>query len=418
MKTLEKNLWISALAATVIGLAGCGSGGSTSASGTDKPTDAGAAGTGARKMPTGEGNKVTGDTIKIGIIGSLSGDQKPWGEDSVAGARIAVEEFNAAGGVDGKKVELLVGDSASKAEGAQTAAEKLISDGAIGLIGEVASGHTIQIAKAAFQKGVPVVAVGATRTDLTDEGAHVFRVCYTDAFQGPVMAKFAYEELGLRNVAVLTDNKQPYSQGLSKSFSEYFTKLGGKIAGEKFYESGQTQFSGQLTELKALSPDGLFLSGYFTEVGPIAQQARAAGIDAKLLGGDGWDSPQLLTSGGDAILGGYFCNHYNNKEQRPEVAEFLDKWKAKYNVEPGTTMGALGYDAAKLVLEALKSGKAMDSKALLTAIDSVENFNGVSGAITLKGQNGNPPKDALVVEVRPLSEGFQVFKKRYAYFAD
>ncbi len=419
MKQIERNLWTAALAAVALGMIGCGGGDTATKAPEGTGTETPAAAAGARPTPTAEGNKVAGDTIKIGIIGSLSGDQKPWGEDSVDGAKIAVEEFNAAGGVDGKKVELLVGDSASKAEQAKTAAEKLMSDGVIGIVGEVASGHTIQIAKAAFAKGVPVVAVGATRTDLTSEGTHVFRVCYTDAFQGPVMAKFAYEELGLRNVALMTDNKQPYSQGLSKSFNDYFTKLGGKIVGEAFYESGQTQFSGQLTELKAKNPDGLFLSGYFTEVGPIAQQAKAAGLNVKYLGGDGWDSPQLLVSGGEAILGSYFCNHFNNKESRPEVAAFLSKWKAAKNgKEPGTTMGALGYDATKMLLEALKTSKAMDSKALTAAIESVENFNGVSGSITLKGQGGNPPKDALVVEVRPESEGFQVFKKRYAFFKE
>lgn len=365
------------------------------------------AGGGGRPMPTASTVKAEGDTIKIGIVGSLSGEQKPWGDDSVAGAKMAVEEFNAAGGVNGKKVELLVGDSASKAESAKSAAEKLLSDGVVAIVGEVASGHTIQIAKSAFQKNVPVVAIGATRTDLTNEGANVFRVCYTDDFQGPVMAKFAYDKLGLRKVALMTDNKQPYSQGLSKSFADKFTQLGGTIVGEQKYETGQTQFSGQLTELKATNPDGIFMSGYFTEVGPIAQQARQAGITAKLLGGDGWDSPQLLVSGGDAILGSYFCNHYNNADNRPQVLDFLKKWKAKNGGKaPGTTMAALGYDATALTLDALKRAKTLDSVAIREAIDQTEGFKGVSGDITLKGMNGNPPKRAIVVEVtKPDANG-------------
>ena len=355
---------------------------------------------GARKSPTAATVMASGDTIKIGLVGSISGDQKAWGDDQFAGARMAVEEFNAAGGVGGKKVELVEGDSASKAESAKSAAEKVLSDGVIGIVGEVASGHTIQIAKSAFQKAVPVVAVGATKTDLTDEGSNVFRVCYTDAVQGPVMAKFAYDGLGLRKIAIMTDNKQPYSQGLSKSFRDYFVKLGGQIVGEKFYETGQTQFSGQLTELKALSPDGMLLSGYFPEVGPISQQARQAGITARFLGGDGWDSPQLLTSGGDAIIGSYFCNHYNSKDDRPQVTEFLDKWKKSHGgKEPGTTMAALGYDATMVVLDALKRAKGMDSKSLTDAIADTTDFKGVSGDITLKGENGNPPKRAIVVEV-------------------
>jgi branched-chain amino acid transport system substrate-binding protein len=394
---------------------GCSGGSDSTSESTTKPDAEPTAS--SRPTPTAEGNKAVGGTIKIGIVGSLTGDQKPWGEDSVEGAKMAVEEFNLAGGVDGKKVELLVGDAGSKAEQAKSAAEKLISDGAIGVIGEVASGHTIQIAKSAFEKGVPVVAIGATKTTLTDEGTHVNRVCYIDDFQGPVMAVFAYNELGLRKIGVMTDNKQPYSQGLSKTFSDKFKALGGEIVAEVFYETGQTQFAGQITELKNKTPDGLFLSGYFTEVGPLAQQIRQAGMSndaVKLLGGDGWDSPQLLTSGGDAILGAYFCNHYNNKEDRPEVKTFLDAFKKQHGgKEPGTTMAALGYDATKVMLDGLKRASSLDSKSLIAAINDTENFAGVSGKITLKGFNGNPPKRALVVEVRPMSEGFQIFRKAY-----
>jgi branched-chain amino acid transport system substrate-binding protein len=342
-------------------------------------------------------------------VAPVSGDNKPWGDDSLAGAQMAVDEFNAAGGLDGKKVELIPGDSASRPEPAKSAAEKMISDGVIAIVGEVSSGNTMQVANSAFEKGVPVVAVGATRTDLTEDKGNIFRVCYTDDFQGPVMAKFAYDKLGKRKVAIMTDNKLPYSQGLSESFKKKFLDLGGEVVAEVSYEQGQTQFSGQLTEIKAKNPDVIFCSGYFTEVGPIAQQARAAGIskDIPLLGGDGWDSSQILTSGGDAIIGGYFCNHYNNKDNRPQVTEFLDKWHQKFNgKDPSTTMAALGYDAMALTLDALKRAGTPSAKALTEAIANTEDFKGVSGDITLKDQNGNPPKRAIVVEVtKPDAQG-------------
>jgi branched-chain amino acid transport system substrate-binding protein len=407
---------------TVLGcaLSGCGSGSSegssTTSSTTPNSTSDSSTGGAKRPSPTAPTVTASGDTIKIGLIGSLSGDQKPWGEDSRDGAQIAVDEFNAAGGLNGKKVTMDVGDSASAPEPAKTAAEKLLSDGVIGIVGEVSSGNTIQIAKSAFEKNVPVVAIGATKTELADIGTNVFRVCYTDDFQGPVMANFAYSKLNLRNVAVMTDNKLPYSQGLSKSFSDTFTKLGGKIVDEAFYETGNSQFNGQLTEIQAKNPDGIFISGYFPEVGPIAQQARQAGITkAVLMGGDGWDSPQLLVSGGDAILGGFFCNHYNNADNRPQVAEFQKKWKAKFGKLPGTTMAALGYDAMALTLDALKRAKGADSASLRDAIDDTTGFKGVSGDITLKGQNGNPPKRAIVVEVtkKDANDQWQKFAKDY-----
>jgi len=413
--------WL-AIGAAALVMVGCGNSGSSGSNepGTNTPVPTGDGATAGRKMPTAAGNSATGDTIKIGTVCSVSGDNKPWGDDSYEGSKLAVDEFNAAGGLNGKKVELLLGDSASKQDQAKTAAEKLMADGAIALIGEVSSGNTIQMAKSAFEKGVPVVAVGATRTDLTNEGAHVFRVCYTDDFQGPVMAKFAYEKLGCRKVAVMTDNNLPYSQGLSKSFKETFQKLGGEIVTEQFYESGgkqAPQYASLLTEIKSKNPDGMFLSGYFTEVGPAVQQARAAGIECPVMGGDGWDSDQILQSGGDAILkDAYFCNHYNNADNRPQVTEFLKKWRAAHGgKDPGTTMGALGYDATALTLDALKRAKGPDSKSLIEALEATENYPGVSGDITLKGMNGNPPKRAIVVQVtkKDASGSWQKFAKDY-----
>jgi branched-chain amino acid transport system substrate-binding protein len=367
-------------------------------------------------MPTVDGNKISGDTIPIGVVASLSGSLLPWGQDELKGAQLAVAEVNAAGGINGKKIDLKYEDSQSKAEQGKSAAEKLISEGVVGLVGEVASGITAQIAQAAFEKGIPVVAVGATKTTLTDIGANVFRVCYTDDFQGPVMATFAYKELGLRNIAVITDKKQPYSTFLSDKFSEYFKKLGGNIVDQEFYQTDDTQFKGILTNIKAKTPDGLFMSGYFPEVGPLARQAVEVGIKVPMLGGDGWDSKDILNGGGQAIVGSYFCNHYNNLEDRPVVKDFLAKWQKAYGGLPGTTMGALGYDAMMVTCEALKNDKSNDSKGLILALNDVENYHGVSGDITLKGNNGNPPKRALVVQLSPgVGGNGQKFVKAYEH---
>ena len=412
MKIGGSNLNILALAAIIGGaLVGCGD--SSASSGTTTPdakapeggTTAPAAG--ARKTPTGPGFTAEGDTIKIAVVTSISGDNKPWGTDQLDGCKLAVDEFNKAGGLNGKKVEIVEGDTASKPDQAKLAAEKVLGQGVIGIVGEVSSGNTIQIAKSAFDKGVPVVAVGATKTDLTDEGAHVFRVCYTDAFQGPAMAHFAFEKLNKKKVAILTDNALPYSQGLSDSFRAEFKKLAGddSIVADEKYESGSkqgTDYQGVLTNIAKANPEALFLSGYFTEVGPIAKQARAAGIKAVFLGGDGWDSDTILAGAGDAILGGFFANHYNNLDPSPEVQGFLGRWKAAHNgSEPSTTMGALGYDAMMVTLDALKRAKAADSKSLIAALEDTTDFKGVSGSITLKGMNGNPPKKLIVVEVVP-----------------
>ena len=277
------------------------------------------------------------------------------------------------------------------------------------------SGITQPIAQLAYEKGLPHIAVGATKTTITDTGANVFRVCYTDDVQGPVMAKFAYEELGLRRVALMTDKKQPYSVYLSGAFADYFEQLGGEIVAQENYESKQTQFLGQLSNLKQQNPEGIFLSGYFTEVGPIVRQAAQAGLDGvKYFGGDGWDSSEILDTGGEAIIGSYFCNHYNNKElDNPMVKDFLAAWDGEYGGVPGTTMGALGYDAAMLMMDAIARSEEMTASTIIEALENTVDFAGVSGSITLAGMNGNPKKRALVVELTK-DEG-QVFRKAYEY---
>jgi len=267
-------LYGAVLAAFLFGAIGCSGGDKTGDTGTTGTT-----GTTAKAVDIHDPNGY-----KIGVVASMTGDQKPWGEDCKKGAELAAEEFLQAGGVgDGKGLNIDTQDDASKPEQGKSAAEKLIADGTIALVGEVASGITMQMEQAAEPHGVPVIAVGATKTTLTEGHTNLVRVCYTDAFQGPVMAKFAYDELGLRNVALVTDKKLPYSTGLSDAFRGYFTKLGGKIVDEQFYEQGTTQFQGLLTNLKAKNPDGLFMSGYFPETGPLARQAKEAGLNVKMM---------------------------------------------------------------------------------------------------------------------------------------
>jgi branched-chain amino acid transport system substrate-binding protein len=364
--------------------------------------DANVGGGGARPASTGAGVASEGDTIKVGIIASLSGPEKPWGEESRNGAQLAIDAFNEAGGLNGKKVELIAEDTGGQPEQGKSATERLISEKkVICVLGEVASGVTAPSAQVCQEKGVPIISIGSTRIDITDIGNMVFRVCYTDAFQGAMMAKFAKDELGLSNVAILTDKKLPYSTGLSNVFRKVFTDLGGTIVTEEFYEKGQTDFKGQLDNIKAKNPDGIFCSGYFTEIGPIARQRRDVGLEnVKMFGGDGWDSNELLQSGGQGIIGTYYSNHYSNLDERQEVKDFIDAFKAKFNRPPANAMAALGYDAAGVFLDALKRASAMNSLALRDAIGSTKDFSGVSGSITI-GADGNAQKPGLVLEAKP-----------------
>lgn len=354
---------------------------------------------------SGDGGGTTGgggasnEPIKIGMIASLNGENQPWGVDSKKGAELAVEEFNAAGGVDGRMVELIVEDTQSKPEGGKSATEKLVGQDKVwAVVGEVASGITLQAADVCEEAGVPLVAVGATRVDITENRPHTFRACFTDNFQGAALAKYAYDDLGLRNVAMMTDRKLPYSTGLSDMFRKVFTSLGGKIVAEEFYEAGNIDFKAQLTNIKSKNPDGLFCSGYFTEVGPIARQREQVGLKVPMLGGDGWDSTKLIDSGGSGIIGGYFLNHYHNSEPREEVKNFVEKFKKKFGDEPATAMGALGYDGTMVVLQALKESKAKNPEELTAAIANIKDLKGVSGTITI-GPDHNAQKPGLILKV-------------------
>jgi branched-chain amino acid transport system substrate-binding protein len=352
-----------------------------------------------RPAPIKSGNVAQGDTVKIGIVASMTGELATWGVEAVKGAHLAVEEVNRRGGINGKRVELLVEDCASKPEQAKTAAERLVTKGVLGLVGEMPSGINMQIAHCSYESGVPMIASGGARPELTHKSSNVFRACFTTDFQGPAIAEFAYKELGLRRAAVFTDRKQPYSTSISASFKKKFKALGGTIVDEQFYESGQTQFAAQLTNIKTLRPDALFLGGYFTEVGAIARQARGVGIRATFLGGDGWDSPLLHCYGGRAIEKAYYVNHYANDDNRHEVYLFKKKWLQRYHNLHTSCVGALTYDALGIMIDALQRAKALDSKALTDALEQTRGYQGITGQITLLGCQGDPHKDGLIMQV-------------------
>lgn len=360
--------------------------------------DAGLGGDVNRPVSGAVGNVMEGDTIKVGLIASLSGAEKPWGDESKKGAQLAVDQANEAGGINGKMIELLVEDTGGLPATGKTATERLVSSKKVlAMLGEVASGVTGPSAEVCQSAGVPIISVGSTRTKLSNTGNMFFRVCYTDAFQGAMLAKFAYDDLKIKNVAILTDKQLPYSVGLSDDFRAYFTQLGGTIVAEDFYEKGTTDFKGQLTNLKAKNPEGLFCSGYFTEIGPIARQRAAVGLDVPMFGGDGWDSTELLNSGGEGIMGSYYSNHYSNLQDREQVKNFVSTFKAKYGSEPANAMGALGYDAALVLIDALKRAAAMDSKSIRDAIATTSGLEAVSGTITM-GPDGNAQKSGLILK--------------------
>ena len=336
--------------------------------------------------------------IKIGEVGSMTGSEATFGQSTHNGIKLAVKEINAAGGIQGRKIELITLDNQGKPEEAATAVTRLITQDKVqAILGEVASSRSLAMAPIAQQNKVPMISPSSTNPKVTEVGDHIFRVCFIDPFQGTVMADFAAQALKLKKVAILRDVKNDYSVGLANYFTQAFTKHGGEIVLDQSYSAGDIDFKAQLTAIKAKKPEAIFVPGYYTEVGLIARQARGLGIKAPLMGGDGWDSPKLTEIGGKAVDGSFFSNHYSSEDKSPHVQDFIKRFKAEYNVTPDG-LAAMGYDAAMVLFDAMKRTKTLSNKEVRDAIAATKDFQGVTGKITID-PNRNAVKSAVVLKV-------------------
>ncbi|RKG60547.1 ABC transporter substrate-binding protein [Corallococcus sp. AB011P] len=337
-------------------------------------------------------------SILIGEVGSLTGSEATFGISARNGIDLALQEANAAGGVRGQKLVVRVYDSQGRPEeGAQAATRLIAQDKVVALLGEAASSVSMAMADKAQTGKVPMITPTSTSPEVTKKGDYIFRVCFIDPFQGLVMAKFARENLKLNKVAVLTDNKSAFSVGLAEVFNQKFKEFGGTIVGNESYSKGDTDFRAQLTSIKNLKPEAVFVPGYYTDVGIIARQAREVGLRVPLLGGDGWDSDKLYELGGSALEGSYFSNHYSPDNPDPVVQNFLTKYKAAYGAVPDS-VAVLAYDAARLLVDAMKRAPDTSGPALRDAIAATKDFPGVAGTINLDA-NRDAVKQAVVMKV-------------------
>jgi branched-chain amino acid transport system substrate-binding protein len=340
-----------------------------------------------------------GDTVLIGEYGSMTGSEATFGLSTHRGILLAISERNAKGGVKGKRVALQHYDDQGKSQEAGTAVTRLItSDKVVAIIGEVASSLSIAGGRVAQQFGVPMISPSSTNARVTQIGNMVSRVCFIDSFQGYVVARFVRENLKLTKVAVLYDQGQAYSKGLKDDFAKAFQSMGGSLTSEQAYTGGDADFSAQLTSIRATEPEAIFLPGYYTDAGTIALQARKLGITVPFLGGDGWDSAKLAEIGGAAIEGSYYSNHYSHEEERPEVVEFVKRYQEEYQVVPDG-LAALGYDAARLLFDAMDRAATWDGPTLAAAINASRNFAGVTGKISID-ENRNAKKAAVILQMK------------------
>src|SRR5688500_16807033 len=354
----------------------------------------------------------TGDTIRVGVYVDLTGQTSSFGQSTKNGIELAVEEINKAGGVNGKQIQLIIEDDQGRPEQAKTVVSKLINQDKVhAVLGEVASTNSLAAAPVAQEAKIPMITPSSTNPKVTEVGDYISRVCFIDPFQGSVMAKFAANTLKAKTAAILGDVNSDYSKGLTQFFEEEFTKLGGKILAKEAYTQTDPDFKGQLTKIRNLNPDVIYVPGYYGQVGIIAKQARELGMNVPLLGGDGWDSPEIWNLGGAALKNTYISNHYSAENPAPEIQNFVKAYRAKFNVVPDS-LAALAYDAAKVLADAIKRAGGTDSAKLRDAINSTKGFAGVTGQITIDATR-NAVKPAVVLELDPAASKFK-FKETIA----
>lgn len=357
--------------------------------------------------------ETTGDVVKVGWIGSLTGDQAVWGQCEFNTVKMLVEEINAQGGLLGKKLEAIGYDTRGDAMEAVNAVRRLTSqDKVVTIIGPNASGQAIPISTVLEEMKVPDIATVATNPKVTVVDGKTkpfnFRVCFIDPYQGAVAAGYAADVLNFKKAAVLYDVADDYSQGLTEYFIKTFTDKGGEIVAKEAFKSGDTDFRPQLSKIATANPDIIFMPYFFKEVALSANQARELGIKAVLMGGDGWPSEVLLEMAKDAVNGSYFVNHVDFDD--PAVQDFKNRYMKKYDRKVELN-GYLAHDAFLMFVDAVKRANSFDPVAIRDALETT-NIQGITGNIKIGKDTHNPEgKEAAIIKI---DDGKYVFQQKYA----
>ena len=364
---------------------------------------------------SGGSSNSAGDTIKIGANLELSGGVASYGSSINDGAKLAIEEINAAGGVDGKQIEYIPIDNKSETAEATSAAIRLAEqEKVVAMLAPATSGNSVATVQIASQHKVPMVTASGTAPNVTvnDDGTvneYAFRTCFIDPFQGTVAANFATNEIGAKNVAIFADNASDYAKGLAASFKETITANGGTVVAEEAYVAKDVDFKSTLTNIKGKNPDFIFIPGYYEEVGLIVKQARELGITVPLMGADGWDSPTLVDlAGGDALNNTFITNHYSSEDPDAKIQEFVSAFNEKYSKAPNA-FHALGYDSIHFIVDAIKRVDGdITGEAIQKQLAATKDLSLITGTFTVD-ENHNPVKSATVLE---FVDGKQQFNSK------
>ena len=330
----------------------------------------------------GNVNKST-DDIKIGAFLSLTGSTSAYGISALNAFKLATEEVNVAGGIMGRRVELVVEDDHSNTAEVAGIVTKLIKQDSVhALLAEPISTRAMVAAPIAQEHKVVLISPAAIKPELTMQGDYIFRACFTSPVEGEAIARFATKRLKARRVAIILDRKNDYAVVLAGFFSESFRRFGGEIISQQHYEATDKDIAAQIKAISASKPDVIFAPGFYSTAGLVASEIKRQGVKAHLIGSDGWDSPSLLEGAGNAFEGVYFANHFWVGSDEPLVRKFVADYQAKFGLAPDAG-AATAYDAARLLFDAIKRAKSTDSAAIRAALSQTANFPGVTGRITI-----------------------------------
>jgi branched-chain amino acid transport system substrate-binding protein len=347
--------------------------------------------------PTAEPTPVPVNAIPVGAFLPLSGTQGDFGQAAVEGIKLAISEINSGGGLDGRPVNLILRDTNSQGSEAVRIVNDLVAgEHVVALIGEIASENSLLAAPVAAGLGIPMITPGSTHADVTKAGPGIFRVCFVDPFQGRVMSKFA-SSIGVTKAAILYDAVDPYSASLAQSFEEDFLARGGTIEAKETCPQSGTDFRAQIEAIKAKQPEIVFLPVYYAQAAEVIRQARKLGFDQPFLGTDGWESPDFLKVGGEALDNTYFVSHFSAGEPSERTKTFVDAYQEKFG-HPPLALAALGYDAMNFLADGIRRAGSTEPGALQKALSETADFPGVTGTITLD-EDRNPSKSAIVLRV-------------------
>lgn len=338
-------------------------------------------------------------TIKVGGMGPLTGSAAMYGITVDKGAKLAFEEINANGGVLGKKFEYISLDEKADPIEAVNAYNKLTDERVVAILGSVTSKPTLAVAELAAQDGIPMITPTGTQINITDAGPNIFRVCFTDPYQGSTLAKFSKDKLGAKTAAIMVNTSSDYSDGIANAFIKQAEKEGIKVVAKEGYSDGDKDFKAQLTKINSENPDILVVPEYYELSALIATQAREIGMNSTFVGPDGWDGiiGALDSSSYSVVDNSYFTNHYSTEDSNEKVQSFLKKYREKYNEEP-TAFSALAYDTVYVLKNAIDKAGTTDKTELTKAIKASD-MDGVTGHLTFD-ENNNPIKAVTIIKVQ------------------